>query len=137
MPLLVMALAFLLLFVTLHLAAMRNEILRRRVRIDAHHAGATRMIMSLGPHAAFIVRPMSAAIVISAALIGWIALDYRAQHRILADLDKRGVKRRSRKQAMSRRAPSAASAAARFSRAWPACFSSGSAAAIRPASRRR
>jgi heme exporter protein C len=31
-PLLNMALAFLLLFVTLHLAAMRNEILRRRVR---------------------------------------------------------------------------------------------------------
>ncbi len=31
-PLLVMALAFLLLFLTLHLAAMRNEILRRRVR---------------------------------------------------------------------------------------------------------
>jgi heme exporter protein C len=28
----VMALAFSLLFVTLHLAAMRNEILRRRVR---------------------------------------------------------------------------------------------------------
>jgi heme exporter protein C len=31
-PLLYMAVAFLLLFVTLHLAAMRNEILRRRVR---------------------------------------------------------------------------------------------------------
>jgi heme exporter protein C len=31
-PLLVMALAFTLLFVTIHLAAMRNEILRRRVR---------------------------------------------------------------------------------------------------------
>ena len=31
-PLLVMALGFVLLFVTLHLAAMRNEILRRRVR---------------------------------------------------------------------------------------------------------
>src|SRR5262245_19580208 len=31
-PLLVMALAFLLLFFTLHLAAMRNEIMRRRVR---------------------------------------------------------------------------------------------------------
>lgn len=31
-PLLVMALAFTLLFVTLHLAAMRNEILRRRIR---------------------------------------------------------------------------------------------------------
>ena len=31
-PLLVMAIAFTFLFVTLHLAAMRNEILRRRVR---------------------------------------------------------------------------------------------------------
>src|SRR6266853_2075534 len=31
-PLLVMAVAFSLLFVTLHLAAMRNEVLRRRVR---------------------------------------------------------------------------------------------------------
>jgi heme exporter protein C len=32
MPLIVVAIAFVLLFVTLHLAAMRNEILRRRVR---------------------------------------------------------------------------------------------------------
>jgi heme exporter protein C len=32
LPLSVMALAFMLLFVTLHLAAMRNEIMRRRVR---------------------------------------------------------------------------------------------------------
>ena len=31
-PLLIMAIAFSLLFVTLHVAAMRNEILRRRVR---------------------------------------------------------------------------------------------------------
>jgi heme exporter protein C len=31
-PLMIMAIAFTLLFVTLHLAAMRNEILRRRVR---------------------------------------------------------------------------------------------------------
>src|SRR5262245_24704663 len=41
-PLMVMALAFLLLFLTLHLAAMRNEILRRRVRamwlMQAHAA---------------------------------------------------------------------------------------------------
>ena len=41
-PLLLMALAFLLLFLTLHLAAMRNEILRRRVRsmwlMQAHAA---------------------------------------------------------------------------------------------------
>jgi heme exporter protein C len=32
MPLLTMAIAFTLLFFTLHLAAMRNEIMRRRVR---------------------------------------------------------------------------------------------------------
>ena len=41
-PLAVMALAFMLLFITLHLAAMRNEIMRRRVRslmlIQAEHA---------------------------------------------------------------------------------------------------
>jgi heme exporter protein C len=41
-PLFVMAVAFTLLFVTLHLAAMRNEILRRRVRslllTQAEHA---------------------------------------------------------------------------------------------------
>ena len=41
-PLLTMAMAFLLLFVTLHVAAMRNEILRRRVRtlrlMQAQHA---------------------------------------------------------------------------------------------------
>ena len=54
--------------------------------------------MNLGPHAAFIVTAYSAAIVILAVLIGWIALDYRAQQRILADLEKRGVKRRSRKK---------------------------------------
>src|SRR6267378_1014965 len=42
LPLLVMAVAFTMLFVTLHLAAMRNEILRRRVRamwlMQAHAA---------------------------------------------------------------------------------------------------
>jgi heme exporter protein C len=41
-PLIVMTVAFTLLFVTLHLAAMRNEILRRRVRtlrlLEAHGA---------------------------------------------------------------------------------------------------
>ena len=54
--------------------------------------------MNLGPHAAFIVAAYSGAIVILTTLIGWIALDYRTQHRILADLDKRGVKRRARKK---------------------------------------
>jgi heme exporter protein C len=41
MPLMLMALAFTLLFVTLHLSAMRNEILRRRVRtLRLMHAAA-------------------------------------------------------------------------------------------------
>jgi heme exporter protein D len=55
------------------------------------------MRMNLGPHAAFIVTAYAAALLILAALIGWIVLDYRAQQRILADLDKRGVRRRARK----------------------------------------
>ena len=54
-PLLVMALAFLLLFLTLHLAAMRNEILRRRVRTMWLMQAQRGVIMDLGPHAAFIV----------------------------------------------------------------------------------
>ena len=60
-PLLVMAVAFSLLFVTLHLAAMRNEILRRRVRalqmmqVAQVPASVRRDAMSLGPYASFIV----------------------------------------------------------------------------------
>ena len=56
-PLLVMAVGFTLLFVTLHLAAMRNEILRRRVRsLQMMQASQqARRDMSLGPYASFIV----------------------------------------------------------------------------------
>ena len=43
LPLAAMALAFTVLFVTLHLAAMRNEILRRRIRaLGLTAAGAVR-----------------------------------------------------------------------------------------------
>jgi heme exporter protein D len=54
--------------------------------------------MSLGPHASFIVASYAASIAVVAALITWIVLDYRAQQRILTDLEKRGVKRRSHKE---------------------------------------
>jgi heme exporter protein D len=54
--------------------------------------------MSLGPHAGFIVASYAVSIAVIAALIAWIVLDYRAQQRILTDLDKRGVKRRSHKK---------------------------------------
>ena len=47
-PLLSMAIAFTLLFFTLHLAAMRNEILRRRVALAVDAAGAAGQRMSGG-----------------------------------------------------------------------------------------
>jgi heme exporter protein D len=51
--------------------------------------------MNLGPHAAFIVGAYSAALLIMAALVAWIVLDSRRQKRILADLEARGITRRS------------------------------------------
>jgi heme exporter protein D len=52
---------------------------------------------SLGPHADFIVAAYAAAIVVVAALIVWVWLDYQAQRRVLGELEKRGAKRRSRR----------------------------------------
>jgi heme exporter protein C len=46
LPLVLMAVAFMLLFVTLHLAAMRNEIVRRRLRSRKDAAGARRRALS-------------------------------------------------------------------------------------------
>jgi heme exporter protein D len=51
--------------------------------------------MNLGPHAAFIVIAYAMALFIVGALIAWILVDYRAQRQILADLEARGVTRRS------------------------------------------
>ena len=51
--------------------------------------------MNLGPHAAFIVTAYTAAVVVIGGLIGWVALDYRAQLRKLAGLEAEGVTRRS------------------------------------------
>jgi heme exporter protein D len=51
--------------------------------------------MDLGPHAAFILTAYAAAVVIVGALIVWVLLDHRAQLRKLADLEARGVTRRS------------------------------------------
>ena len=54
---------------------------------------------SLGPHVAFIVIAYLAAIVVVVGLIVWVWLDYQAQRRVLGELEKRGVKRRSRRKA--------------------------------------
>jgi heme exporter protein D len=51
--------------------------------------------MNLGPHALFIEASYIVTVVIVAALVLWIVLDYAAQRRILGDLDARGVRRRS------------------------------------------
>jgi heme exporter protein D len=51
--------------------------------------------MTLGPHAPFILAAYAVAMAIVAGLIAWVILDYRTQRRLLADLDARGVVRRS------------------------------------------
>lgn len=45
--------------------------------------------MNLGPHAAFILAAYGAAAVVLGALALWVTLDYRAQRRILDDLETR------------------------------------------------
>jgi heme exporter protein D len=51
--------------------------------------------MNLGPHAFFIVASYGTALAVVAALIAWVLIDYRAQLRTLADLEARGITRRS------------------------------------------
>jgi len=51
--------------------------------------------MNLGPHALFIILSYGIAVAVIAGLIGWVLMDYRAQLRALADLEARGVTRRS------------------------------------------
>jgi heme exporter protein D len=51
--------------------------------------------MEPGPYAAFIVAAYSLTLAVVAALVLWVLLDYRTQRRILADLETRGLARRS------------------------------------------
>jgi heme exporter protein D len=51
--------------------------------------------MALGAHAAFIIAAYGLALGVIAALIAWIVMDYARQRRTLADLERRGVVRRS------------------------------------------
>ena len=46
-------------------------------------------------HMPFIVGSYAAAAAVIAVLIGWVMLDFRAQRRALAELEMRGVTRRS------------------------------------------
>jgi len=51
--------------------------------------------MDLGPHAGFIISAYIIATMVVAALVIWVAADHVAQKRALADLDRRGITRRS------------------------------------------
>jgi heme exporter protein D len=52
-------------------------------------------MQSLGPHAVFILAAYAVTAAVVVGLIVWVMLDHRAQTRALADLDARGVRRRS------------------------------------------
>ena len=51
--------------------------------------------MNLGPHAAFIIAAWAAGLVVVAGLVAWVVIDFRAQKRVLGDLEAHGVTRRS------------------------------------------
>jgi heme exporter protein D len=55
--------------------------------------------MNLGAHAGFIIAAYAAGIVVVAGLIVWVVTDYAAQKRLLAELEKQGVTRRSQNRA--------------------------------------
>jgi heme exporter protein D len=57
--------------------------------------------MNAANHMGFIVTAYALTAIVVAGLIAWVMLDYRAQQRALADLDKRGVTRRSATPAMA------------------------------------
>lgn len=51
--------------------------------------------MDLGPHAGFILAAYAVTLAVIAGLIVWIVIDHRALTRILEDLEREGVTRRS------------------------------------------
>jgi len=55
--------------------------------------------MDLGPHCAFIITAYVTAALVVLGLIAWVLADHAAQRRLLADLEARGVTRRSKSEA--------------------------------------
>ena len=58
--------------------------------------------MAATAHIEFIVAAYIAGVVVIVALIAWVMLDYRLQRRILAELETKGVSRRSVRAAVER-----------------------------------
>jgi heme exporter protein D len=51
--------------------------------------------MAAATHTGFIIAAYATAVIVVLGLCAWVMLDYRAQRRKLADLERRGVTRRS------------------------------------------
>jgi heme exporter protein D len=51
--------------------------------------------VDLGPYVGFILAAYGCAVVVVVSLIVWVIADHRTQRRLLADLEARGVTRRS------------------------------------------
>jgi heme exporter protein C len=57
-----------------------------------------RLSMEAMAHIPFIVAAYAAGIIVVGALIAWVILDYRMQRRILAELETKGISRRSARE---------------------------------------
>jgi heme exporter protein D len=55
-------------------------------------------MMQATAHIGFITAAYAAGIVVVAALIAWVMLDYRLQRRILAEMESKGISRRSARE---------------------------------------
>ena len=51
--------------------------------------------MDFGPHATFIIAAYAVATAVVLTLTVWVIIDYRAQCRLLAELERRGITRKS------------------------------------------
>ena len=95
-PLLIMAVAFTL---AVRDAASRRDAQRNSAPPRAHAAADAgergELTMQATSHIAFIVASYAAAFAVVGGLIAWVMLDFRAQRRALADLEMRGLTRRS------------------------------------------
>jgi heme exporter protein D len=54
--------------------------------------------MNFGPYAFFILGAYGAFALIVLAMVAWVAIDHRRQARALAELEARGVTRRSERR---------------------------------------
>ncbi|MFZ1152295.1 MAG: heme exporter protein CcmD [Xanthobacteraceae bacterium] len=54
--------------------------------------------MQATTHIEFIVAAYGAGVAVIVALIAWVMVDYRLQRRILAELETKGVSRRSARE---------------------------------------